>query len=272
MPPYGLYQMPRNYLYGGRTKPKVFNTKDFEDNDQSQPFASDPASPPNLDGAADLPSSAKMKKKAEKNAKKEKKRASLSLSDKNADLERLLNEAGSLSGDMSSKKKSKKKRRRSSEDGASEAGKTPNHTPVVLLSDQKSKKAASKRKRASETPIDAASAQLLNEEYLAGQKLPALVLDSLRGFGTSTPTKRQKQTPSLSKQSAKPKQAPQAAKQTPQATEQPSKKKAKRKSDSGVGESKIKKAKRKSETGVPDAKDAATLEGTKFRYVMFVCH
>lgn len=218
MPPWGLYQMPRNHLYGGMTRPRVFNTKDFQGS-VDEAAGAKPTFPA-MDGAIGSLSAAvgAEKKKANKAAKKEKKRQSL---DKNDQLERTLRDSVERAGgDVSSKKKKDKKKGRHSEGAVSDVGEVPPHTPVAPPSGQKSQKqtaekkrpSAKKRKRESEAHADAANTQLLNEAYLANQKLPSLVLESLRGF--SSPATQPQQTP---------------------ATDQPSKKKTKTKRKSDIG-------------------------------------
>ncbi|KAF9730740.1 hypothetical protein PMIN06_006372 [Paraphaeosphaeria minitans] len=194
MPPFGLYAMPRHHLYGGRTKSKTYNSNDFQGN-QDEAAASDRALSANLDvtpAPQAVSSDSESKKKV---ARKDKKRLLSLNGDKNAELERLLDRAEAtpdkedLSKTKKKDKKLKKKHRRSNEDTQGAADAT-HVTPVLPAKGQKSDKNSAgqqhrtdkKRKRDSDAHASAANAQLVSEEYLAGQQL-----DFLTRFGSSPP-------------------------------------------------------------------------------------
>ncbi|KAJ4344465.1 uncharacterized protein N0V89_012207 [Didymosphaeria variabile] len=257
MPPFGLYPVPRHHIYGGRIKPKVYNTKDFQDQDQNQdqdaPAASGRALPANVDGTVGSRSVTDATKNMKKAAKKEKKRLPMD-GDKNAELERLLKRAEAMSDkDGRSKKKDKKKHRQSdtgthgTADASEVVSAPPRRTQQIHKNGaDQGGRSEKKRKRESEAHAAAANARLVNEEYLAGQQL-----DSLFRFGSSPPKH---------------------PRQVAQGKEQPSKKKTKRKSQNtqqnatehtqsaqvtGSDQPRVQKAKRKTHIAFPGSPQAA---------------
>lgn len=238
MPPFGLYQVPRNHLYGGRraVKPKIYNTSDFQ-KESEKVDSTKTETPSKMDGAADVTPTADAKKKAEKAAKKEKKRLSLS-ADKNSELEKVLKgSVKATAGDTPSTvpKNEQKKRRRS------EGVKSSYSTPAPHPSDKKEhKRLEKKRKRESEVDTDAANSQLLHEAYIASQNLLPDGLDSSPSL--PTPQEQKKQTVAA----------------TPSSTKTTM---TQRKSEDGTDIPKAKKPRRKSETAVP-AKQQSMVEHT----------
>ncbi|KAF2441307.1 hypothetical protein P171DRAFT_94181 [Karstenula rhodostoma CBS 690.94] len=253
MPPFGLYSVPRHHMYGGRTKSRTYNTNDFQ-SDQDAATASLPALPANKDGMPATQAAAPDAESKKKAAKKDKKQLVSLDGDKNAELERLLDRAKAtadkedVSKTKKKDKKQKKKHRRSEEDthGAADASQVTAGQKGDKNSTGQERRAEKKRKRESEALAAAASAQLVNEEYLAGQQLAHPSVGALVA-------KSQSKTES-------------------QVVDQPSKKKTKRKSQSiqqnvvehaqsaqvpGPDQPKMQKTKRKAETAVPGPSEVA---------------
>ncbi|KAL1591437.1 hypothetical protein SLS60_011936 [Paraconiothyrium brasiliense] len=153
MPPFGLYPVPRHHIYGGRTKPKTYNTNDFQDQDQDAPAASARDPPVDMDGK---------------------------VGEKNAELERLLNRAEALSDkDGRSRKKKDKKKHRHSGTGTHDAADATDVTSAPPRKTQQAHKSGADQGGRSDKKRKRDSERLVNEEYLAG-------LQVLR-FGSSPP-------------------------------------------------------------------------------------
>jgi hypothetical protein len=182
MPPFGLYPVPRHHMYGGRTKPRTYNTNDFQD-EQGAAAASSPALPATMNGApGSQPAAAETEAQTEtrkKAAKKEKKRLRmLSVdADKNAALERLLDSAEAVPDkealSTTKKKKKDKKKHHRSEEGTSQVTSPP--PPRGWKADtadaHHERRSEKKRKRESEAHSAAANAQFANEQYLTVQQV-----------------------------------------------------------------------------------------------------
>jgi hypothetical protein len=255
MPPFGLYPVPRHHMYGGRTKPRTYNTNDFQD-DQGSAAASEPALPPSMDGASESQSAAgETETKKKKAARKEKKRQRmLSVNaDKNAELERLLDSAEAvpdkegLSTMTTKKKKDKKKHRRSEGDASQVTSAPPPRSQKADTDDAGHERCSEKkRKRESEAHSATANAQLANEEYLAVQQL-----DSLIRFGSLPPKHPRPEAQAVQKPSKKrTKRKSQSTEQNPAATVQSAQ-------VAGPDQSSVSKAKRKVQTAVPVPSKAA---------------
>ncbi|KAJ4300856.1 hypothetical protein N0V90_002944 [Kalmusia sp. IMI 367209] len=180
MPPFGLYELPRNHLYSGKMVRRTYNSNDFiEDGDQ--PANPDP-----------VPAEKEMKKKV-------KMRDSLNDGEGakiKSDIAKAENES----------KKEKKKKKRMSENG----------TPEVRRSKKQDKKeeraerngdgqahhSAKKRKRDSKGHTEPVkSSRSINEGFVVGQDLSENVMASLGSF--DTPTTQPRETAQTTEQPSK---------------------------------------------------------------------
>lgn len=190
MPPFGLYPVARHHLYGGRTKPRVYSTKDFQD-DHSPPASKEVA-------VGSHPANGGATHSKRVIAEKEKKRQSTS--DKNAELERLLDRAEAMVNKegQTTKKKKDKKNHSCTEQGVDGATGASGDIPLLPSTHEVDKTGVDQdrrahRKRKRQREAYAAKARSVNEEYLAGRHL----LENLLQHGSSQPKHPQQKSPTV---------------------------------------------------------------------------